>query len=325
MLYLQVLAGLVLLLGGGEALVKGAVGVAGRLGVSPMLIGFLLVGFGTSTPELVASLNAALAGAPGLAIGNVVGSNIANILLILGVAGIILPMVTNRDAFWRDGTILVIATILFTGVILMGEVGRMAGGLFVLALVAYAVYSFRADRKEQAAAAAVLHAAEAAEVEDLPPRQPSLVLSLGLTVAGIAAVVGGAHLLVDGAIILAREAGVSETLIGLTLVAIGTSLPELATSVMAALRRHGDVAFGNVVGSNVFNILGIMGITALVQPLAVPPEVIRLDIWVMGGATALLLVFAATGWRLARWEAAVFLVLYLGYMAVLFTPGLLPA
>lgn len=321
MLTLQLLAGFVLLLGGGEALVKGAVGVAGRLGVSPMLIGFLLVGFGTSTPELVASLNAALAGAPGLAIGNVIGSNVANILLILGVAGLILPMVTNRDAFMRDGAILVLATVVFTGATMIGEIGRLAGAAFVLLLAGYAVYSFRADRAEQGAAAAVMHAAEAAEIESIPPTHPNLWVSLAFTVGGIGAVIWGADLLVDGAITVARSYGLSETLIGLTLVAIGTSLPELATSVMAALRGHSDVAFGNVVGSNVFNILGIAGITALVQPLTVPVEVMTLDIWVMCGATALLLVFAATGWRLARWEAAIFLLLYLGYMAVLFIPN----
>lgn len=324
MLYVQLLAGFVLLLGGGEALVKGAVGVAGRLGVSPMLIGFLLVGFGTSTPELVASLNAALIGAPGIAIGNVVGSNIANILLILGVAGIILPMATNRDAFRRDGAMLVVATVMMVAVALTGEFGRVAGVFFLVVLAAYSVYSFRADRKATDAAGA-LHAAEAEHLDDVPPAHPNLGLSLGLAVAGIAAVVYGADLLVDGAIVLARAAGLSETLIGLTLVAVGTSLPELVTSVMAAIRKHTDVAFGNVVGSNVFNILGILGVTSLVQPIAVPPEVLRLDLWVMSGATVLLLVFAATGWRLARWEAGVFLALYALYMAVLFTPGLLGA
>lgn len=324
MLYVQLLAGFVLLLGGGEALVKGAVGVAGRLGVSPMLIGFLLVGFGTSTPELVASLNAALIGAPGIAIGNVIGSNIANILLILGVAGVILPMATNRDAFKRDGAMLVVATIMMVVAVLTGVVGRTAAVVFLVVLAAYSVYSFRADRKATDAAGA-LHAAEAAEMDEVPPRHPNLWLSLGFTVAGIAAVVYGADLLVDGAIVVARAAGLSETLIGLTLVAVGTSLPELVTSVMAAIRKHGDVAFGNVVGSNVFNILGILGVTALVKPIAVPPEVLRLDIWVMSGVTVLLLIFAATGWRLARWEAGVFLALYALYMGVLFMPGMMGA
>lgn len=324
MLYVQLLAGFVLLLGGGEALVKGAVGVAGRLGVSPMLIGFLLVGFGTSTPELVASLNAALIGAPGIAIGNVIGSNIANILLILGVAGVILPMATNREAFKRDGAMLVVATVMMMAAVLSGVVGRAAAVIFLVVLAGYSIYSFRADRKANDAAGA-MHAAEAAEFEEAPPPHPNLWLSLGITVAGIAAVVYGADLLVNGAIVIARAAGLSETLIGLTLVAIGTSLPELVTSVMAAIRKHGDVAFGNVVGSNVFNILGILGITALVKPIEVPPEVLRLDIWVMGGTTVLLLVFAATGWRLARWEAGVFLALYALYMGVLFAPSVIGA
>lgn len=319
MLTIQLLAGFILLLGGGEALVKGAVGVAGRLGVSPMLIGFLLVGFGTSTPELVASLNAALAGAPGIAVGNVVGSNIANILLILGVAGLILPMAVNRDAFLRDGAMLVVATVLFVGAALFGMIGVPAALVFLAVLAAYSIYSFRTDRKEVSAAAAQMHAAEADDVDQTPPVHPNLWLSLLLAVGGIAAVIWGADLLVDGAIVLARAAGMSETLIGLTLVAVGTSLPELVTSVMAALRKHADVAVGNVVGSNVFNLLGIMGITALVKPIPIPPEVLRLDLWVMSGVTALLLVFAVTGWRLVRWEAGVLLALYGVYMAVLFT------
>lgn len=319
MLTIQLLAGFILLLGGGEALVKGAVGVAGRLGVSPMLIGFLLVGFGTSTPELVASLNAALAGAPGIAVGNVIGSNIANILLILGVAGLILPMAVNRDAFLRDGSMLVVATVLFVGAALFGEIGVPAALVFLAVLAAYSIYSFRTDRKEVSAAAAQMHAAEADDVDLTPPVHPNLWLSLLLAVGGIAAVIWGADLLVDGAIVLARSMGMSETLIGLTLVAVGTSLPELVTSVMAAIRKHADVAVGNVIGSNVFNLLGIMGITALVKPIPVPPEVLRLDLWVMSGVTALLLVFAITGWRLARWEAGVLLALYGVYMAVLFT------
>ncbi|MFA7431547.1 MAG: calcium/sodium antiporter [Rhodospirillaceae bacterium] len=318
MLTLQLLAGFVLLLGGGEALVKGAVGVAGRLGVSPMLIGFLLVGFGTSTPELVASLNAALAGAPGIAIGNVVGSNIANILLILGVAGLILPIAVNRDAFRRDGAMLVVATVLFVGAAMFGVIGRPAALVFLIVLAAYSVYSFQADRKE-VSAAGQMHAGQSENVDQIPPVHPNLWLSLALAVGGIAAVVWGADLLVDGAIVLARAAGLSETLIGLTLVAVGTSLPELVTSVMAAIRKHSDVAFGNIVGSNVFNLLGILGITALVEPIAIPPEVLRLDLWVMSGVTALLLVFSATGWKVARWEAGVFLSLYVVYMAVLFT------
>lgn len=319
MLTIQLLAGFILLLGGGEALVKGAVGVAGRLGVSPMLIGFLLVGFGTSTPELVASLNAALAGAPGIAVGNVIGSNIANILLILGVAGLILPMAVNRDAFLRDGSMLVVATVLFVGAALFGEIGVPAALVFLAVLAAYSIYSFRTDRKEVSAAAAQMHAAEADDVDLTPPVHPNLWLSLLLAVGGIAAVIWGADLLVDGAIVLARSMGMSETLIGLTLVAVGTSLPELVTSVMAAIRKHADVAVGNVIGSNVFNLLGIMGVTALVKPIPVPPEVLRLDLWVMSGVTALLLVFAVTGWRLARWEAGVLLALYGVYMAVLFT------
>ncbi len=310
MVALQILGGLVLLLAGGEYLVRGAVAVASRMGVSPMLIGLTLVGFGTSTPELVASLNAAMAGAPGIAVGNVVGSNIANILLILGIAAVISPMVIHREAFRRDGPVMLGAALLMTAVALYGWAGRGVGAVFVVLLVAYMIYGYVSDRRQQDAAAK-LHAAEA---EEVMPAHPAIWSGLVMAIGGIAAVVFGADLLVDGAIVIARDLGMSESLIGLTLVAIGTSLPELVTSVMAAIRRHGDVAFGNVVGSNIFNVLGILGVTALVEPIAVPAEIAGFDVWVMLATSLLLLAFAASGWRLTRGEGALFVAAYAAYI-----------
>lgn len=310
MVWLQVIGGFALLLVGGEGLVRGAVGVARRLGVSPLVIGLTLVGFGTSTPELVTSIEAALAGSPGIAVGNVVGSNIANILLILGVAAVIGPIACDPAAFRRDGAVLAGSAVVGGALILWGEVGRIAGAGLIALLVVYTVATLVRERRRPDAAGAV-YEQEAAFVDGA---RASLWVSLGLAVAGIAGTILGARLLVDGATTVARTLGVAEEIIGLTLVAVGTSLPELATAVMAALRRQADVAFGNVVGSNIYNILFILGATALVEPLAVPARIAGADLWVMLGATALLAVFAVTDRRIVRWEGAVFLALYVGYI-----------
>jgi cation:H+ antiporter len=314
MVWLSLVAGLALLLGGGEALVRGAVGAATRLGVSPLVIGLTLVGFGTSTPELVASLDAALSGAPGVAVGNVVGSNLANILLILGLAALLGPIAVDPAAFRRDGAALVAATLAFAAVALTGSLPRLAGLGGVALIIAYTLSTYFAERRA-GGPSAELRAQEAAQVA---PKGMGLGAGLALAAAGIAGVVVGAGLLVDAAVTLARAAGLSEAVIGLTLVAVGTSLPELATSVVAALRRHGDVAFGNVVGSNLFNLLGIAGVTAAVIPVPVPPEILRFDLWAMLAATLLLVGAAVTGWRVSRREGAALLALYAGYLAVQF-------
>ncbi len=310
---LELIVGGLLLFGGGEALVRGGVAAAARLGVSPLLIGLTLVGFGTSTPELVASLQAALIGAPGIAVGNVVGSNIANILLILGLAAVIFPIATTRGAFRRDGTMLLASAAALIVAAMTGVVGPPAGIVFLLLLAAYVVFTYRTERRRPDAGAR-MHAAEAEEFAG--PAPMPLALGLALAAAGIAGVVLGAGLLVGAALTVAREAGLSEAVIGLTLVAVGTSLPELATSVMAALRRHADVAFGNIVGSNIFNALGIMGATALVTPIEVPRQFLVFDLWVMLGVSVLLVIFAATGLRLNRWEGGAFLALYALYLGL---------
>jgi cation:H+ antiporter len=307
--YLFLIAGLVLLFGGGEALVRGAVAIARRLGVSTLVIGLTLVGFGTSAPELTTSLQAALADRPGIAVGNVVGSNIANLLLILGVSAVIAPLAVNPAALKRDGAMLVAATLAVGALLVFDMLGRLPGIAMLAALAGYVVYVYLAERKS-ADASAELHAQEA---EAVPPTGWSLAVALAL--GGLVGVVGGAWLLVEGAVAIATRAGISEAVIGLTVVAVGTSLPELATSAIAARRGQGDVAFGNLVGSNIFNLLGILGATAVVAPIPVPPEVIRLDVWVMGAVTALTLALAATGRRVSRVEGAVLLVLYAAYIA----------
>ncbi len=306
--------GLVLLVSGGDGFVRGSVAIARRLGLSPLLIGLTLVGFGTSTPELLTSLQAALAGSPGIAIGNVVGSNTANILLILGVAALIQPLRTQPAAFRRDGTVVLLAALACLGVVMMGEIGRPAGLLLVAALLAYVGYTYVRETRVPDRSAE-MHRAEA----ELEPRPHRLWVALLFTAGGLLATILGARLLVDGAIALAAAVGISETVVGLTVVAVGTSLPELTVSVVAALRREADVAFGNIVGSNIYNVFGILGITALVTPIAVPPEIIAFDIWVMLGATVLLLAFAVTGWRVNRLEGALLLVGYGAYLTVLLT------
>lgn len=313
MLIAEIAAGLVLLLLGGEFLVRGAVAVARRLDVSPLLIGLTLVGFGTSTPELVASLEAALAGAPGIALGNIVGSNIANVLLILGLAALVAPMATDARAFRRDGPVLLGASALLILACLGGTLGRWPGLAFLALLAAYTAATYVSERRRPTPATA-LHGAEA---ELVAPAGWPLWRGLAVALAGLAGVLIGASLLVDGAIALAHRIGVPDTLIGLTLVAVGTSLPELATSLVAAARRQGAVAFGNIVGSNIFNILGIAGVTAVVRPLPVPPELLGRDLWVMLAATLVFAAFAMTGHRVARWEGALLLAGYGGYMAAL--------
>jgi cation:H+ antiporter len=310
MLYLELSAGLILLLLGGDALVRGGIGMAHRLGVSPLLIGLTLVGFGTSTPELITSVEAALRGAPGIAVGNVVGSNIANILLIVGLAALIYPLTTSRRMLRRDGAVMLLAALACIAAVLLGTISRPVGLLLVLLLGAYVYASYRRERGggRRADDAGVLEI----DAAGLLPKR--LGFGLLLLAGGLGLTVLGARLLVDAAIDLATAAGVSETVVGLTVVAIGTSLPELATSAIAAYRRHADVAIGNIVGSNIYNVLGVLGATAVVKPIAVPPEIARLDVWVMLAATLLLLLFAFTGSRICRAEGVVFLAGYVAYV-----------
>ncbi|MFN7165206.1 MAG: calcium/sodium antiporter [Hyphomonas sp.] len=309
MTLLFLLLGLVLLVAGGELLVRGAVQLAQKFRISPLLIGLTLVGFGTSTPELVTSLQAAFAGSPGIAVGNVVGSNIANILLILGITALIFPVIVGKAAFQRDGVVLALATVMCLGAVLYGHLTPLLGAVFVASLAGYIFYAFRQERQTNAAADAA-----AGIVHDAPkPSVPLIALDLMFVIGGLVLTIFGARFLVSSAIDIARDFHVSETIIGLTIVAVGTSLPELVTSVMAALRKHSDIAFGNIVGSNIYNILGILGVTAIIKPIDVPPQIASLDIWVMIAATALLFLAATSRWRIGRVEGGVMLAAYVGY------------
>jgi cation:H+ antiporter len=309
MLYLELVAGLVLLVGGGDFLVRGAVLVARRIGVSELMIGLTLVGFGTSTPELVASIDAALVGSPGIALGNVVGSNVANSLLILGIGAMLAPIPTARAAFARDGPVLLGAAILMAAACQLEVIGRTIGAASLVLLLAYTVWTYRT---EQAGGST----SDPSGSDGAASAPPGLGIGLTQALGGLASVLAGAVLLVDAAIAIARLWGISEAVIGVTVVAVGTSLPELATMLVAAGRGRADVGFGNVVGSNIFNILGIAGATALTKPLAVPPEVAHFHVWVMLGSMVFLVLFAATGWRINRAEGTALVLAYVAYLTV---------
>ncbi len=331
MMYLFVLGGLILLFFGGEGLVRGSVSVARKLNISELVIGLTLVGFGTSVPELVTSLQAIEKGAVGIAIGNVVGSNIANVFLVLAIAAIITPIVVHPQALARDGSIMIGVTILFCGLLWFDQFGRLAGFLLIGLLIAYLAFSLIADQKRQDATAD-MHQAEG-EIVDA---DYGVGLGLAIAVAGLVGVVVGANLLVTGAVSIAKSIGISETVIGLTIVAVGTSLPELATSVVAAMRKKADVALGNIIGSNIFNVLGILGITALVRPFSVrgdisadaiagdtPVSIISsTDVGALVLSAALLMLFALTGRKITRWEGGVLLFAYFVYMGLTF--GIFP-
>jgi len=313
MTYLTLLAGLVLLLGGAEVMVRGAVTLARKLDISPMIIGMTVIALGTSAPELIVAVNAALEGAAGMAVGNVVGSNIANILLILGVSGLIYPIACDPKAVMRDGSLLGINSLLFALICWQGIVGFWSGAVLIALFMIFLGYSYWRETHAKDPEAAELHAKESEEFEDLKGGVPMALIA---TFGGIAILILGAEFLVDAGVELARAWGVSEEVIGLTMIAIGTSLPELAASGVAAMRKHTDVALGNVVGSNLFNMLAVMGTAAMVAPLPVAKQILHFDLWIMLIATILLVVFALTRQKLSRLEAGLFLVAYIAYIGI---------
>jgi len=303
--WLMVAGGLVLLFTGGEGLVRGAVGLSRRLGVSELVIGLTIVGFGTSMPELLVSVDAALADKPDIALGNIVGSNIANILLILGLSALIAPISgwdnsVRRDALAMTGAAIVLVTVSVTGAI------TSTFGLIMLALLAiYLVLAFRQSK------------AVAGNVAGSEEKWDWAVLLVTLSL-GLGALFAGAQLLVDGATAIAADLGVSEAVIGLTIVAVGTSLPELATSVIAAFRRNSAIAIGNVIGSNIFNIVGILGVTALLAPVPISSAMAGFDIPLMMAVTLLLLAILWFFRKVSRRFGAVMLAVYGTYSAWLY-------
>ncbi|MFK7880345.1 MAG: calcium/sodium antiporter [Roseobacter sp.] len=306
--------GLVLLLLAGDALVKGAVNLSLRLGVPALIVSLTIVAFGTSAPELLIAIQAVDDNAPGLALGNVVGSNTANILMVLGIPALLATMHTSECNTRKTYNFMIMASVLFIALAFRGVFDWIAGAVLLTGLSLMLADAFRdAHLHRQAGKDAPEEEPEGAD-PDMPWWRILVFLVLGLIGLPL-----GADLLVDNATIIARTYGVSDTVIGLTLVAIGTSLPELATTVMAALRRQADVALGNVIGSNMFNLLAIIGIASFVGPIPVDPEFLAFDLWVMLGASVLLFPFVYLCWNITRFWGAVLTGLYVAYLIVVLT------
>lgn len=322
--YVSLVGGLVVLIVAGDVLVRGSVSVAERLGIPTLVIGLTIVAFGTSAPELVISLSAALDGLSGIAIGNVVGSNVANVLAVLGLPALFAATSCDENGAVRNSVFMVAVSAIFIGMCFYSPISRIDGGILLLLLALFLWESVRATRKHRAQNVGAAAVADADgdlpfdEVEGVPDNIGLAVLFILLGLVGLPL---GAHFTIEGASSLARSWGVSDAVIGLTVVALGTSLPELMTSLMAAVRGHAAVALGNVIGSNVFNLVAIIGITSIVVPLQVPEEVLRFDLWVMFACALLVLAFAA--FRITiRWPAGLLLsALYVLYIFIVFQTG----
>ena len=302
--YVLFASGLIVLVIGGDKLVASATRVARRFGMSKLATGVVIVGLGTSLPELLTSVDANLQGYPGVALGNVVGSNIANLLLVLGVGALWLPVAFHPRQGRRD-----IAWVLTTGALAVGiahlaVIERWTG---VLLLAALGAYLYSVLREPQAGETVDVSADETAD--------NALPVDLALVAVGIAALSGGAHVLVSGAMGIAAQLGISETTTGIVLLALGTSLPELTVTVVSLMRGNAELAAGNVLGSTLFNILGVLGVTALVAPIPVPAEVADTHIWVMAGAMVAFAVVARSSWRITRLEGALLTASYPVYLA----------
>jgi len=311
--FAYLIGGLVLLVVGAEALVRGAARLASRFGIPPLIIGLTVVAFGTSAPETAVSVQAALNGSGDIAIGNVVGSNIANVLLILGMTALVAPLVVSRQLIRLDVPIMIGASLVTFGLAWDGQLSRIDGALLFAAVVAYTLFLIISSRREKAAEADDEFAKEFGLHE--PAKPYAGLINAGLVIAGLVLLVVGSNFLVEGAVALARALGLSELVIGLTVIAIGTSLPELATSIMAAIRGERDIAVGNIVGSNIFNLLCVLGLASLVSPqtISVSSNALAFDFPVMiAVAVACLPIFFA-GYCIKRWEGALFVAYYVAY------------
>jgi cation:H+ antiporter len=308
-------AGAALLIVGAELLVRGASRIAVSAGMSPLVVGLTVVAFGTSSPEMAVTVGSAYSGAADMALGNVVGSNIFNVLLILGLSALISPLIVAQQLVRLDVPLVVGASVLVLLMGMDGRIGRLDGVFLTGGIAAYTSFLVRQARRESAAVRAEYH--EAYGPESIP--RPAWWRDSGLVLGGLALLVIGADWLVDAAVATATALGVSSLVVGLTIVAAGTSLPEVATSVLATLRGERDIAVGNVIGSNLFNLLGVLGLGSLVAPAGVPvaPGAIAFDIPVMIAVAVAALPIFFTGYTIARWEGAVFLAYYVAYTTYL--------
>lgn len=320
MAYAFVGFGLVLLIIGSESVLRGGVGLSKSFGLSPLLIGLLVVSAGTSAPELVVSLEGAFHGAPDLALGNVVGSNLVNILLILGFGALMRPIPTSPKIVLRDGGVLVLASVALFVMVRAGAITTQNGWMLLAGFVAYVVLSFVTDWRR-----APPHSTGEARARERESGEPTPAMSTILLIFGLACLFFGGSYVVDGGIAVARLYHVPQAVIGLTLIAVGSSLPELATTIVAAIRGHTSIAIGNLIGSNIFNILLVLGVTATVHPLAVSPLVAGADIYLMLAVALALPLMLAMRWQLGRVQGGLMVLAYLGYLVFLaWRQGYLP-
>ena len=298
---------------GADLMIRGASRLARRLGVNALVIGLTVVAMGTSAPELLVGVVATVRQSGDIAVGNVIGSNVANIALILGIAALIRPIRVQMRLLVREVPIMIFASLAFYIFALDGELSRFDGLSLLVGFVAYTLYLLEGARRESPAIEV--------EYQKFVPTGGTLVNHLFLTVVGLGILLGGAHFVVSGASQTARFLGVSELAIGLTVVAIGTSLPELATAIAASVQDEGDILVGNVVGSNIFNLLSVLGVTSVVRPLAISPTVISVEAPVMLAVSILVLPFVWTTLRLTRWEGGIFLAAYIAFIVLLALPS----
>jgi cation:H+ antiporter len=307
---LTLIIGLVILIVGGEVLVRGAVSIATKLGIPQLVIGLTVVSFGTSAPELLVSIQAALHGSPEIALGNVAGSNLVNISLILGFTILIFPIVVAKSTVRIHWPVLMIASLLMVGMLWNGEFSRLEGAMCLVFLTSYIVLLLHSARKSRVT-----------ESGEKPAGMKAYVIAVFMLIGGIVGLAFGADMTVEGASTIAKDFGVSQRVIGLTVIAFGTSLPELVASIMAALRKTPDISVGNLVGSNIFNILLILGATGLVRPIEVNFSEFSMDLWVMIGVTALLLPLMLMDRQMGRWQGAVLISAYAAYVYLVFLPA----
>ena len=310
------IAGLVLLVVGAEWLVRGAARLAAAVGVSPLVIGLTIVAFGTSAPELAVSIRAALVGEADIAFGNVVGSNIFNILVILGLSAAITPLLVAQQLVRLDVPLMVGVTLLTVLFALDANISRVEGVALFAGLIAYTAFLFIQSRRENSA----VQQEYEAEFGERPKGAVQLAVNVFWVIAGLGMLTIGSRWLVEGAVALARAIDVSELIIGLTLVSGGTSLPEVATSVVAAIKGERDIAVGNAVGSNIFNLLSVLGLSSIIAPsgIAVDVAALNFDVWVMLAVAVACLPVFFTGNQIARWEGLMFIGYYVIYLVYLF-------
>lgn len=308
--YLQLTIGFILLMIGAEIFIRGAVAIAQKISMSPLVIGLTVLALGTSAPELVVSIKAAVNNSPGIALGNMIGSNIANILLVLALTAVIYPVKCRRREFIRDYSFMNIITLLFAVLCLTKMLTMIHGIIMIALLMSFIVYNYFDGKKKGSANN---------EVEGLSNlAQKSWFFIITAAVIGLSGVLGGADFLVRGAVTIAQNLGISEEVIGLTVIAFGTSLPELATSLVAAFRHQNDMALGNIIGSNIWNILLIMGVASIMVPIKIPLQIAQFDVWIMMASSLILLPLMIKNNQLGRMSGIVLVISYFIYVYTLY-------